>query len=72
MIVRFRYLTLDHPREMPKMLEIRDQLGKLYDGLAGMQADSKVGAMSEARFGYHPGFEAKIYDTSLSPNICCF
>ena len=54
------------------MLEIRDQLGKLYDGLAGMQADSKVGAMSEAHFGYHPGFEAKIYDTSLSPNICCF
>ncbi|CAE7838593.1 unnamed protein product, partial [Symbiodinium necroappetens] len=46
--------------EMPKMLEIRDQLGKLYDGLAGMQADSKVGAMSEAHFGYHPGMTLAI------------
>ena len=35
------------------MMEIRDQLGKLYDTLAGIQADAKVGNMSEAHFGFH-------------------
>ena len=49
----FRFPTLEHPREMPKMMEIRDQLGKLYDTLAGIQADAKVGNMSEAHFGFH-------------------
>lgn len=68
----FRQPTLDHLREMPKMIAIRDQLGKLYDGLAAMQADCKVGTMSDAHFGYHHGLEAKIYKTALLPHICCF
>lgn len=46
-----KYSCSDHPRELPKLNEIKDQLGKLYDDLAAMQAESKIGNMSDAYFG---------------------
>ena len=43
----------EHPREYPKLNDIKDQLGKLYDDLAAMQAESKIGNMSDAYLALH-------------------
>ena len=38
-------------RELPKLTEIIDELGKKYDELAAMQAEAKIGSVSDACFG---------------------
>lgn len=42
---------LDHLRELPKLNGIIESLGKHYDELAAMQAESKIGSVSDACFG---------------------
>ncbi|CAE7925174.1 unnamed protein product, partial [Symbiodinium sp. KB8] len=37
--------------ELPKLTEIIDELGKKYDELAAMQAEAKIGSVSDACFG---------------------
>ena len=37
-------------RELPKLNDIKDSLGKLYDELAALQAEAKIGNMTDACF----------------------
>ena len=38
-------------REMPKMVDVINTLGTLYDDLAKLQADTKIAAFSDSCFG---------------------
>ncbi|CAE7946366.1 HERC2 [Symbiodinium sp. KB8] len=53
--------------ELPKLNDIKDSLGKLYDELAALQAEAKIGNMTDAQ---NEKLE-KVFENVKKQHLCC-
>ncbi|CAE7505627.1 HERC2, partial [Symbiodinium microadriaticum] len=51
-------------RELPKLNDIKDSLGKLYDELAALQAEAKIGNMQNEKL-------EKVFENVKKQHLCC-